>query len=118
MPRSWLLAALLLVAGGAPAWAHAILLESAPAANATLRPGHAELRLRFNSRIDAARSRLSLGPPGQPGAPVALAASDRPDVLAGPAELAPGRYVLHWQVLAVDGHITRGSVAFTVADGG
>jgi methionine-rich copper-binding protein CopC len=28
--------------------------------------------------------------------------------------LAPGAYTLHWQVLAVDGHITRGNVPFTV----
>ena len=26
----------------------------------------------------------------------------------------PGDYVLHWQVLATDGHITRGDVPFTV----
>ena len=26
----------------------------------------------------------------------------------------PGAYVVRWQVLAVDGHITRGDVPFTV----
>ena len=26
----------------------------------------------------------------------------------------PGRYVVRWQVLAIDGHITRGDVPFTV----
>jgi methionine-rich copper-binding protein CopC len=29
--------------------------------------------------------------------------------------VAPGAYVLRWQVLAVDGHITRGDVPFTVS---
>jgi len=28
--------------------------------------------------------------------------------------LAPGAHVLRWQVLAIDGHITRGDVPFTV----
>ena len=27
---------------------------------------------------------------------------------------APGAYVVRWQVLAIDGHITRGDVPFTV----
>jgi hypothetical protein len=26
----------------------------------------------------------------------------------------PGAYVVRWQVLAIDGHITRGDVPFTV----
>ena len=30
------------------------------------------------------------------------------------AELQPGEYTVRWQVLAVDGHITRGDVPFTV----
>jgi methionine-rich copper-binding protein CopC len=29
-------------------------------------------------------------------------------------ELATGVYVLRWQVLAVDGHITRGDIPFSV----
>jgi hypothetical protein len=30
--------------------------------------------------------------------------------------LTPGVYVLRWQVLAIDGHITRGDVPFTVME--
>ena len=38
-----------------------------------------------------------------------------PDVLTAPASgLAPGDYRIRWQVLASDGHITRGEVPFTV----
>jgi methionine-rich copper-binding protein CopC len=121
MPRFWLrmplFAALSLLAG--PAMAHAILLESVPAPNGELRAGHREIRLRFNSRIDAARSRIALnGPghegPGHGGAALDMTDSGRPDVLVCPVDLALGRYTLRWQVLAVDGHITRGDVAFTV----
>ena len=30
------------------------------------------------------------------------------------SHLAAGRYTLRWQVLAIDGHITRGDIPFTV----
>jgi methionine-rich copper-binding protein CopC len=36
------------------------------------------------------------------------------DMLASRVDLTPGAYVLRWQVLAIDGHITRGDVPFTV----
>lgn len=98
-----------------PAEAHAILLESTPAAGATVKPGVTDLRMRFNSRIDVARSRITLVGPDH--APVVLAiTSDHPDVvLSAVATLAPGLQSLRWQVLAIDGHITRGEIRFTVA---
>ncbi len=113
MPILRWLALLLLLLPATPALAHAILLDSAPPPGGAAAPGPAELRLRFNSRIDAARSRVALtGPSGEAVLP--LKDAGRPDVLLCPATLAPGAYVLHWQVLAVDGHITRGTLAFTV----
>ena len=37
------------------------------------------------------------------------------DALVGKANgLAPGKYKIRWQVLAIDGHITRGDIPFTV----
>ncbi len=102
-----------------PARAHAILVDSTPAAGATLPAGHADIRLRFNSRIDATRSRVSLSA-GVTDKILTHGKSDQPNVMLCPADLLPGAYVLHWQVLGVDGHITRGTVAFTVtaAEGG
>jgi methionine-rich copper-binding protein CopC len=32
------------------------------------------------------------------------------------ADLAAGGYVLRWQVLAIDGHITRGDIPFAVGN--
>ncbi len=79
-------------------------------------PAQPQIVLRYNSRIDHARSRLTLQGtnaemvlPLQPDSPV--------DALAAKAELTPGDYTVHWQVLAVDGHITRGDVRFTVRTG-
>ena len=111
---------LLLVTPAAAGWmspgcaaAHAILLDSEPAAHATVPPGPTGIRLRFNSRIDHARSRLALRS-GQAERVLTLDPASSVDVMAATSDLSPGDCVLRWQVLAVDGHITRGEVPLTV----
>lgn len=99
-----------------PATAHAIIVEAHPAMDAVVQGKTVTIRLRFNSRIDRARSRLTLFGADGRETPVPLARNAAPDVLAAElAGLAPGAYRLRWQVLAVDGHITRGDIPFTVA---
>ena len=97
-----------------PAFAHAVLLESSPAAAATVKPGRVELVLRYNSRIDAARSRLTLIRPGGAQDILPINPGETPDTLRAAADLAPGAQILRWQVLAIDGHITRGELRFAV----
>ena len=94
--------------------AHAIVLSARPAMNSNVAQGPLELRLDFNSRIDAQRSRLLLrGPDGTPTT-VALADSP-PNSLIGHATVtAVGPWKLDWQVLSLDGHITRGEIRFSV----
>ena len=99
-----------------PVAGHAILVESAPAANSTVRGPDVSIRLRFNSRIDAGRSRLTLVRPGGAVESLKLSEQSSPDTLASAATgMKPGDYKLRWQVLATDGHITRGEIPFTVA---
>jgi hypothetical protein len=106
-----LLAALLLPA---TARAHAILEESTPPAGASVKPGPLELRLRYNSRIDQGRSRLTLLRPDQTKDTIPIDDGTPPDIITAHVTLTPGAYVVRWQVLAVDGHITRGDVPITV----
>jgi len=116
MPRLMVLIVVLVAAGclrPGRAVAHAILMDSQPAAQATMPPGPASVRLRFNSRIDQARSRLVLRT-GRNETALQLDSASSADTLAASTILAPGSYVMRWQVLAVDGHITRGDVPFTV----
>ena len=94
--------------------AHAILLDSQPAAGESIAAGPADLRLRFNSRIDAARSRLTLTRPDHSQAVLPMQASPAGNGLTASAEFTAGAWSLRWQVLALDGHITRGDVPFTV----
>jgi len=112
------LAALLLAALGLPpvaaAEAHAIIVAAAPGPGEQVKGPDVPVALRFNSRIDRERSRLSLLRNGGKPEIVALAAS-APDTLAGKLSgLPPGSYRLRWQVLGVDGHITRGDIPFAV----
>jgi len=76
--------------------------------------GAVTLRLRYNSRIDRARSRLTLTRPDHGQVVLPIDPDGPADIIITHAELAPGAYSVRWQVLAVDGHITRGDVPFTV----
>jgi methionine-rich copper-binding protein CopC len=97
--------------------AHAIVVAAQPAMNATVMPGELEIRLDFNSRIDQKRSRLSLQRSDGTEVAVALEPGVPSGVLAGRARVAgEGRWKLRWQVLSLDGHITRGEVSFSVRD--
>jgi hypothetical protein len=99
----------------ATAQAHAIIVSSQPASGATLTKPTVSIELRFNSRIDHRRSGLQLiGPDGKRAA-LAIATGREPEVLAASAGgLKSGSYRLRWQVMSLDGHITRGDIPFGV----
>ncbi len=113
-PRIWLLVLFAAVTGPGLAQAHAILEESAPPADASVKPGPINLHLRYNSRIDRTRSRLTLIRPDRSKDAIPIAPGGPPDIINAHLQLSPGAYVIRWQVLAVDGHITRGDVPITV----
>jgi copper resistance protein C len=96
------------------AQAHAILEESTPPAGSSIKPGPLDLHLRYNSRIDRTRSRLTLIRSDRTKDTIAINPDGPPDIINAHLDLAPGDYVIRWQVLAVDGHITRGDVPVTV----
>jgi methionine-rich copper-binding protein CopC len=99
------------------ALAHAIVLESSPKHDAALAESPSRIVLRFNSRIEAALSRVTIETVN--GRPVALPAAhdagkeaNRLVVPVGP--LAPGTYIVRYRVLAADGHVTEGALRFSV----
>jgi methionine-rich copper-binding protein CopC len=103
------------VLASSPAQAHAIIVEAAPQVGAVLHAGTVEVRLRFNSRIDRHRSRLTVLDAVGKEIPVKLDDNTPTGVIAAHISgLAPGDYRLRWQVLALDGHITRGDIPFSV----
>jgi methionine-rich copper-binding protein CopC len=108
--------ALLFCAGSPAAFAHAILVHSTPADQAMVHSRQVDVALEYDSRIEASRCTVSLTDSAGNAVPLQMEHSTKPAELKAVARnLANGKYRIHWQVLASDGHITRGDVAFTVA---
>ncbi len=113
---AWVVVAVSAV-GAAPALAHAVIVAATPTADQQVAPGKLAIRLEFSARIDKERSRLQLTAPDGAKADIAIEPDGEPNVVTGKTgDLTPGGYVLRWQVLAVDGHITRGDIPFTVGN--
>jgi len=97
------------------ALAHAVLTHSTPAANSTVQGPDLPITLKFNSRVDGTRSTLLLVDPSGKSTPLTIDKQTASDTLTThAAQLSAGKYAIQWQVLAVDGHITRGQIPFEV----
>jgi methionine-rich copper-binding protein CopC len=95
------------------AFAHAVLVKSSPAQGASVKAGDVDITLSYNSRIDAQHSSLQLVGPDGKAHTLSVDPHAAPNLLAAKATaLAAGAYKLEWQVMATDGHITRGIVMF------
>ena len=98
-----------------PAAAHSLLLESSPAVNATIASAPAELRLRFNNRIEKRLSRLRLVNDRGEAQDLSVITGGPADWVTAPlATVTPGRYRVEWHVLSTDGHVVSGRFTFTV----
>ena len=95
--------------------AHALVVESSPAIDSSVAGPQIDITLRFNSRLDHQRSRLMLIGADGTEHRLSLSQASAPDMLKASATgVSPGAYKLRWQVLAIDGHITRGDIPFRV----
>lgn len=94
---------------------HAVLKETRPAANSKVAGPDVPIWLKFNVRVDGKLSKIQLLNPDNSTTDLKLDAQNEADTLNAKATgLKPGAYKIRWQVLAPDGHITRGEVPFTV----
>jgi len=97
------------------ALAHAILVSSQPAANSTVSGPEVAVLLKYSSRVDLEHSTLTLLDPNGKVEKVAINSEPSPGSLSAKLTgLVKGAYVLRWQILAMDGHITRGTIPFQV----
>jgi len=95
--------------------AHAILKASSPASGGSVTRSEVPVKLTFNVRVDAARSKLQLLMPDASTVDLPIVEAPSPDTLVSKLSgLKPGVYTIRWQVLAPDGHISRGEIPFTV----
>jgi methionine-rich copper-binding protein CopC len=91
---------------------HAILLRSVPSPNQVMEGKNIAIELHFNSRVDGQRSRLRLVSADRKEHDLAIEQPSRDSIVSHATGLASGSYILRWQVLAEDGHISQGEVPF------
>jgi methionine-rich copper-binding protein CopC len=97
------------------AQAHAIIVESSPRHENSVAPPP-RLVLRFNGRIEKALCSVQLVGPRRRTIVLLRQEPDTSlDTLAYPLPaLEPGAYQVRWKVMSADGHVTEGTVLFTV----
>lgn len=110
-----LLSGIAVVATATPALAHAELVASTPAEQASLATAPTRIELTFNEPVSLPENALDVVGPGnitwQVGTPrVAGAVVSAPVTASGPA----GRYTLVYRVISDDGDTVSGSVTFTL----
>lgn len=104
-----------LMAGPGAAIAHAHLVSSDPVAGATVAAPKAII-LTFSEKLEGRFSGADLSKDGAPlGSHSLLDPKGRKSLTVSPgAPLSSGPYTVNWHVVSVDGHRTKGEVAFTV----
>ncbi|ACG77894.1 copper resistance protein [Phenylobacterium zucineum HLK1] len=112
------LAGTVALAATSPAWAHARLVSSDPAANATLSAPPKAITLTFNEKLIPAFSKFELTMPEHGGMKVAVktaVSKDGKSITGAPqAALTKGAYKIIWSAATGDGHKMSGEVAFKV----
>ena len=110
-----LAAMLLVLAPGAPAWAHNSLAEASPAKNATLKESPREVRLRFLQKLDPKYTTITVSDAAKAKAGVSAPKVDgATGSVTIETPLANGTYTVAYQVVSTDGHTVKGSYEFTV----
>ena len=95
-----------------PAFAHARLVSSDPAANARIKaPG--QIKLQFSENLEPAFSSASLVDSAGKTVPVSKSVGSQTITLL-PLALKPGAYKVTWQSVGQDTHRLTGSFGFTV----
>ena len=101
-----------------PAWAHAHLVSSNPAANAAVAAAPKVITLTFNEKLVPAFSKFELTMPEHGGMKVPVKTSvskDGKSVTGTPqSALTKGAYKIVWSAASADGHKMNGEVAFKV----
>ena len=105
-----------LVLASSPAFAHAVLTGSDPAEGGTVSAAGFPVELRFNGRMDAARSRLVLTLADGSTRKLAGKANGSSAITAQAEAVPPGRCALRYDVASSDGHLTSGTITFTATE--
>lgn len=99
-----------------PALAHSFLVEATPSSKDHVASSPKTIKLRFGGGVEPKYSKLTVeGADGKVLGEGSIGTPDKPRELAMDApELAPGKYVVRYRVLSIDGHVVEGNYEFTV----
>jgi copper resistance protein C len=105
---------------GSPAFAHDVLVGSAPAAGATLASGPAEVRFDFNAPVREGPNTITVvGPNGTHWERTENATVTGNSVSTPVAPLgAAGVYTASYRIISADGHPVTGEIHFTLTVAG
>lgn len=115
-PFSLVALAAVALAPAAPAFAHAHVVSSTPAANAEV-AAPKQVSVTFNEKLVPAFSKLEIAMAGMKmDVPVKTSVStDGKTITATPqGALMKGAYVLNWSAASADGHKTKGAIPFKI----
>ena len=117
--RAAAFAAIVTAVLGAGAWNapfHLHLLKSTPVANATVAAAPDSIHLWFSQKPELGVTSVKVTGPGNATVALApLASRDSSAVVAAvKGAMKAGGYTVTWRTMAKDGHIARGSFAFTI----
>lgn len=106
--------AAVLMAGSA--LAHSFLVEATPSSKDHVATSPKTIKLRFGGGVEPKYSKLTVeNADGKVLGEGSIGAPDKPRELSMDSpELAPGKYVVRYRVLSVDGHVVEGNYEFTV----
>ena len=96
-------------------WSHGILLESSPTHGSVLRTSPNRIVLHFNAILEPSITQVNLVDLDADRTPLGvMKMSSKNTVVARIPPLQPGVYNVRYKVLATDGHVTEGSIRFTI----
>jgi copper resistance protein C len=101
----------------APLWAHAYLVKSVPAQRAVLYRAPVKIQLWFNERLEPRYSSFSVSESTGDVIKTIQSKVDSVDtklIAATTKALPPGRYLVKFRVLSVDGHVVEDHFTFTI----
>ena len=97
------------------AWSHAILVESIPPHEATLKKAPQTILLKFNAALEHVITQVYLINPNKNETALEKMEGSKADqILVRVPPLSPGVYTILYKVLARDGHVTEGTILFTL----
>ncbi len=97
------------------ALSHGVMVESFPMHGSVLRASPDQVVLHFNAILEPFIAQVNLVDLQEVLTPLGVTnASTKNTVVAKIPPLRPGVYNVQYKVLAIDGHVTEGSIRFTI----